>query len=130
MDYDKKIEELRSEIKRLEKEREVSQVEKYQYLVGTCLHRAYTSWEKITEINRVEYDEHSGDEINFDSISMYFDPTHDREDTHNRDPHISFGSYSDIYANDIERYLISNEKFEEVFEECVKYMRTKVQGHD
>jgi hypothetical protein len=126
MDNSIKIKELRDEIKRLENEQDSSQVEKYRYLVGFCFHRAFTSWEKITEIRRVEYDEYKGDEIHFDSISMYFDPIHNNDDRLNQGVHITFDYYGDIYAKDIERSTVTEDKFSEVFEECVKFMRTKL----
>ncbi len=123
MDNNKEIQELREKIKQLEKDQEQSQIDKYAYLVGKCFHRATTSWEKVTAINRVDPNEFQGDEINFDCISIYYDEC---EGKYSNDCIISSNSWGDIYDYDIERQEISPEKFSDIFENAVKFIRSKI----
>lgn len=46
-----KIQELEAEIQRIKEEEADKKKAKYQYLVGQCLHRAHTSYEKSTISN-------------------------------------------------------------------------------
>lgn len=51
-----RIQKLEAEIQRIKEEEANKKKAKYQYLVGQCLHRAHTSYEKITAIDRVSTD--------------------------------------------------------------------------
>jgi len=123
MNNNNKIQELRQQIKQLEEQQSQSQIERYSHLIGKCLHRAATSWELITAIDRVEYDEHDGDEITFDCISIYFD---DRGDDYNNDCSLSLSSYGQFYIEDLERYEIPKEKFIEIYEKTVGFTRKQI----
>jgi len=122
MDNNDKITELQNEIKRLSEEQKQSQIDKYSYLIGKCLHRAVISWEKITAIHRVDYDEYGGDEITFDCISIYYD----EHGEYNRKCGISIDNYGNIYVKDIEEKEITSEKFCSIFEATTNFIRTKI----
>jgi hypothetical protein len=116
------LQELEAKIKRLKEEKNNELLGKYQYLVGKCLHRAYTSFEKITAINRVEVgnEDYPCDEISFDCIDIYYDG---RSDENNTQSHITFGSYRcDMRLEEIERHFIDEEKFIEAFNNCTACM--------
>ena len=51
-----RIQKLEAEIQRIKEEEADKKKANYQYLVGQCLHRAHTSYEKITAIDRVSTD--------------------------------------------------------------------------
>jgi len=123
MDNNDKITELQNEIKRLSEEQEQSQIDKYNYLIGKCLHRATTSWEKITAIHRVDYDEYDGDEITFDCISIYYD---ERGSEYNCNCGISLDAYGSICAKYFEKQEITPEKFLSIFEATTNFIRTKI----
>lgn len=116
-----KIQELRAEIKRLEEENAESLRSKYQHLVGKCFHRAYTSYEKVTNICSVSTDD-VGEEVTYDCICVHFDK---RGDDYNSSASISLDSYGSIEEGDIERYIICNEEFNESFEACVELIKKK-----
>lgn len=117
-----KIQELRAEIKRLEEENAESLKVKYQHLVGKCFSRAYTSYEKVTNIHSVNTDD-VGEEVAYNCIYIYFDK---RGDEYNNTASISLDGYSSIYEEDIERYGISQESFDEAFNGCVDVIRKRV----
>lgn len=121
MDNKNKIQELRAEIHRLEKEDSKSLEAKYQYLIGKCLHRAHTSYEKITGIDYISKDQY-GEEVIFECIYVYFD---NRGDEYNFNPSISVAKNGTIESRDIERCLISQEVFNNAFESCVELIRKK-----
>ena len=112
------IQELQARIKQLKEEKNNALLEKYQYLVGKCLHRAYTSFEKITAINSVDAgSEEYPDEISFDCIDIYYDG---RRDENNTQSHITFGSYRcDMRIDEIESHFIDEETFVKAFNDCV-----------
>jgi len=118
-----KIQELKNQIKLIEEEGKQSQIDKYSYLVGTCISRATTSWEKITEICRVEYDEYDGDEIHFDCIGIYYD---DRIGGSEQNTHATLNCWGSIYAKQIEKATITNEKFLEIFNKTVDLIKSKI----
>lgn len=113
-----KIEKLQSEIQRLREEESSKGIEVYQYLVGKYLHRAATSWEKITAIDRVDEDM----EITFDCVSIYYD---DR-DGKNEDCSINNRSYGSIDSEDIQRYEITKEKFDKIFDKAIKRIKESI----
>ena len=117
-----KIQELKAEIKRLEEENAESLKSKYQHLVGKCLSRAYTSYEKVTNIHSVNTDD-AGEEITYDCISIHFDK---RGDEYNNSASISLDGYDSIYEKDVERYSISQESFEEAFNGCIDVIKKKI----
>ena len=117
-----KIQELRAEIKRLEEENAESLKNKYQHLVGKCFYRAYTSYEKVTNIHSVTTDD-VGEEVTYDCICIYFDK---RGDEYNNTASISLDGYASIEEEDIERYSISQESFNEAFNGCVDIIRKKI----
>lgn len=117
-----KIQELRAEIKRLEEENAESLKNKYQHLVGRCFSRAYTSYEKVTNIHSVNTDD-VGEEITYDCICIYFDK---RGDEYNNSASISIDGYASVYEEDIEQYSISQESFNEAFNGCVDVIRKRI----
>lgn len=117
-----KIQELRAEIKRLEEENAESLKRKYQHLVGKCFSRAYTCYEKVTNIHSVSTDD-VGEEVTYDCIRIFFDK---RGDDHNYGASITLDGYSSIEEGDIERYRISQEIFNEAFNGCVDVIRKKI----
>lgn len=117
-----KIQELKDEIERLEKENKESLKSKYQYLVGKCIHRAHTSYEKVTNICSVDISKR-GDDITYDCIRIYFD---NRGDDYNSDASISLDVYGTIESEDIEIYLISQEKFNEAFSACIELFKNRI----
>lgn len=119
-----KIQELKAEIRRLEEEESESLKVKYQYLVGKCLHRAHTSYEKVTGISYVSKDS-IGEDVTFECISVYFD---NRGDDYNVNPYISVLQEGTIKLCDIERSIISQETFNEAFESCVELIKKKTQS--
>ena len=122
-DNDDKIKELKEKIKQMEEEKELSQIAKYNYLIGRYFHRAHTSWEKITAIDYVDYDEYDGDEIHFECINIYYD---DRGDEYNRKCYISMDSYGSLYAKDIEQQETTEEKFRCAFEGITDFIKSKI----
>ena len=116
-----KIEKLKDEIRQLEEKKTKGLKSKYTYLIGTCIHSAHTSYRKITSIDYVEeygafYD------IGYSCINVYFD---NRGDDYNIDASISINTYSNINSENIERYIISNDKFNIAFESCIDFLRRK-----
>lgn len=116
-----KIEELKAEIERIEKEEEQKRLDKYQYLVGKCIHKAYTSFHKVTNVCSVN--EYKGEEeITYDCISVHFD---DRGDDYNNNASISLNEYRQIKKEDIQQYLITEERFQKAFCSCYDLIKRK-----
>lgn len=121
MTPNEKIKKLEQQIADIRKANDEEVKAKYSYLVGKYLHRAHTSYEKITAIDRVSIEDF-GDEITFDCVYVYFD---DRKNIVNQDASISLGSYGQIESTDIERYLISKEVFDTAFNKCFEFIKNK-----
>ena len=104
-----------------EEEDKQSKLNKYQFLIGKYIHRAYTSFHKDTNISSVQ--EHNGEEsIAYDCISVYFDG---RGDDYNTNAHISLNEYGEIDSEDIQQYLITEEQFQEAFRNCFDLIKRK-----
>lgn len=116
-----KIQELQEEIKRLKDLENEELMAKYNHLVGVCLHRAHTSYEKITAISHVDVDK-IGVEVHFDCVGVYYD---NRGDDYNSDAYIRLLRYGCIHEDDIEDAIITQEQFEEAFISCFDFIKRK-----
>lgn len=116
-----KIQELKAEIARIEKEESDKKKSEYQYLIGKCVHRAHTSYEKITSIDRVHTDEY-GDEVVYDCIYVYFD---NRGDGYNSDASINLQGWGHGYAEDLKEQIISIDDFNSALDTCVDLIKRK-----
>lgn len=117
-----RIQELEAEIQRIKEEEAESKKAKYQHFVGKYVHRAYTSYEKIVGIDRIDTDE-CGDEIMFDSIHVYFDK---RGDEYNNDASINLQGYGQAYADELEKQLISQEVFDKALNDCIDLIKRRL----
>lgn len=113
---DDKIKELEKQLIQAKNEKINMLHEKYEYLIGKCLHNSVTSYQKITGIESIY-----SDEIYYNCIDIYYDAKLSspeiRIDTH---------SCGYIYVDEIERYLISEEKFNEILNECLAILKKGV----
>jgi hypothetical protein len=119
MDKKEEIQQLRQRIKELESQIEESDKDKYLYLVGKYLRRGHNSYEKITSINRIDYND-SVIEIHFNSIEIFWD---DRGDEYNSKCYISLNQYGSITDEIIDKYLIDENRFKYAFDsavDCIK----------
>lgn len=112
------IQSLKARIKHLESENKDQLISQYKYLIGQCLHRAHTSYEKVTNICRVEVDAHET-EITFDCICVYVSEC---------DASLSIDSYGHILPEDIDGCLISEEEFMSAFEKSVSIIRNQIKN--
>lgn len=117
-----RIQKLEAEIQRIKEEEADKKKARYQYLVGQCLHRAHTSYEKVTAIDRVSTDRY-GDEITFDCIHVHFD---NRGDEYNSGASIQLDGYGQDYAQDIGGHTISLDVFNKAFNDCVDLITRKI----
>lgn len=118
-----RIKELEEQLAKAREEEDNKALEKYQYLIGKCLHKAATSYQKITGINWVNLRvNNSGDvdEICYDCIDIYCNIKgalpNARIDTDE--------SY-EIYSNNIDDYIISEEVFNKALNECIEVIKNK-----
>lgn len=111
-----RIQKLEAKIQRIKEEEADKKKAKFQYLVGQCLHRAHTSYEKITAIDRVNTDRY-GDEITFDCIHVHFD---------NSGASIQLDGYGSDYVDDIDKHIISLDDFNRAFDACVDLITRKI----
>ena len=118
-----KIKELQAEIDRLKQEEIDSLKNKYQHLVGMCFSESRTCYEKITSIERATTDDF-GTEVTFDCICIYFD---NRSNGCNSEASIALDSYDTAYVKTIEKNIISDQKFNEIFDTCVGFMKKRIQ---
>lgn len=116
-----KLQELKAEIARIEKEEADKKKAEYQYLVGNCVHPAHTSYKKIISIDRVHTDEY-GDEIVFDCVDIYFD---NRGDEYNSDASINLQSWGQGYIEDLQKQIISPEVFNNALDACTDLIKRK-----
>lgn len=117
-----RIQKLEAEIQRIKEEEADKKKAKYQYLVDQCLHRAHTSYEKITAIDRVSTGRY-GDVIAFDCIHVHFD---NRGDEYNSGASIQLDGYGQDYAQDIDEHTISLDVFSKAFNDCVDLITRKI----
>lgn len=116
-----KIKDLEAEIQRIKKEEAEKKKAKYQYLVGKCVHRAHTSYDKIISIDRIDTDEY-GDEVVFDCINVYFD---NRGDEYNNEASINLQSWGQGYAEELDKQIISCDTFDKALNDCVDLIKRK-----
>lgn len=119
-----RIQKLEAKIQRIKEEEADKKKAKFQYLVGQCLHRAHTSYEKITAIDRVNTDRY-GDEITFDCIHVHFD---NRGDEYNSGASIQLDGYGSDYVDDIDKHIISLDDFNRAFDACVDLITRKIKN--
>lgn len=117
-----KIRDLEAELQQLKNMEADKKKAKYQYLVGKCIHKAQTSYEKITAIARVDTDGELGDVVVYDCIHVYFD---DRENVSNDDASIQLASYSREYVRWIEQYIISQDVFYKAMDNCFAHIKKR-----
>lgn len=119
------IQRLEAKIQRIKEEEADKKKAKFQYLVGQCLHRAHTSYEKITAIDRVNIDRY-GDEIIFDCIHVHFD---NRGDEYNSSASAQLDGYGSDYADDIDKHIISLDDFNRAFDACIDLITRKAKNN-
>lgn len=118
-----RIEVLEAELQKLKEEEKKKSIEKYQYLIGKCLRKAHTSYEKITEITSV-YFTGCDYRICYNCINVHFD---NRGDEYNQNSEISLESYGKLDESDLQScIIIPQEEFDKAFEDCVALMRRRV----
>lgn len=116
-----RIKELEAEIQRIKEAEAEIRKAKYQYLVGKCLHRENRVYEKIIAIDRVEAD-FLGDEIMYDCVRVIFN---NRGDEYNSDAGIHLCKYGIVYADHVDKDIISSDVFNKAFDACVDFITRK-----
>jgi hypothetical protein len=125
------IEIINNQIKMLEEKRDMLEErhnkakQQYGYLVGKYFQRGFKDWQKITKVNEVKFNGDGEDIIECECISLRFDPVNCENDRHNKDAGITLVERTKFHQHDCDP-LITEERFREVFEEFVKYIRTKI----
>ena len=116
-----KIQELKEEIRRIEEEEIEELRRKYQFLVGTYIRTAFTSYDKITSIEDVTSDPYD-DIISFNSIYVYFD---ERKGAHSIYACIECAASGSIEASEITRSMITKDEFDKAFNDCFDLMKKR-----
>lgn len=121
-----RIDKLRAEIARIEEAESKALIDKYKYLIGKCLKRAYSSRELITDVIDVWKDKQSGVEfIDFEVTSIYFYPNSEY-DGENDTAYIEQNQYiSDKKVEDIENYIVDKKEFDDFFLGFVEFYKQK-----
>lgn len=120
-----RVDELRAEIARIEEAEEQALIDKYKYLIGKCLKRAYSSRELITDVVSVWIDKHTGEELmDLEVTSIYYYPynEHGSNDFANIE---QCQSISDKKVEDIENYIVDKKEFDDFFLGFVEFYKQK-----
>lgn len=118
-----RIKELEEELAKAREEENNKALEKYQYLIGKCLHKAATSYQKITGINWVNLRVNNlgdVDEICYDCIDIYCNTKGGLPNAR-----IDTDESYEIYSNDIDDYVVSEEVFNKALNECIEVIKNK-----
>lgn len=119
-----KIQKISAEKPQTEKEEVENKRAKYQYLVGKCVHIMPTSYEKITEIVRVNTYELDDvvfdDEVIYKSIHFYIDNTKEAD----VDKLAIYPSFmGNEFAKKINKKIISQEEFNNIVDSSLALIK-------
>ena len=117
-----KINKLQAELKKLQAEEEKILIDKYKYIIGKCVRQPDSYYEKITNILRIETNE-LYTIIVYDCVSVCYDT---EGDDYNEAPIISLNGWGSIPIGSIEKRIISDEKFNQIFNDCVELFKMKI----
>lgn len=116
-----RIEELEAELQKLKAEEKEKDIERRKNLIGVCLHTTRENYEKIIEITDVSKNE-SEVIISYNCVKIYID----NESNKLQDAAIEFDSAERIIESTLKYFVISQEKFNKAFEDCVAMMRRRI----
>lgn len=118
-----KIKQLEEQIEEIKKGYTKKCQDKYNYLIGKCLYIGDSLYEKIINIDKVDVVDGREDEISYDCITIEYNNICENYDR----AIINLDSWNcGIPVSTVESFIISEDEFNNIFEECVKTMRKNI----
>jgi hypothetical protein len=114
MDTKSKIEELQKQIDQIKEQEVAAPKEKYAHLVGKCFRTATASFVKVTNICSA-----NECKVWFDCVDVYFDERC-------KDAYINTSGYNHIDIDDLSRFEIKEDAFNEAFKSTVRIIKNKI----